>query len=385
MLLLDEPFSGLDRPSAERPRRADRGARRRGPAVVIATHDLEQARRWDSVLCVNRRQIADRPPRRADSRPRACSKPPTAARSSRSPAAAAARSCPHTTTTTDARAPARTVHAAGPRRDRPARRSPAARSAAGSSSTSSPTRPSRSPTRSSPGSCSPRSPASRCCSAAAPAIVLAALAIALVARVAGVSRDVGVAVVVTTMFGARRPAGALARLAAGNRDAALRRHPRRPRDADLVAAAVARRGARRGAAPCCTAGCWRPASTAARRARSALSPALRRRGAAGPARRPAIVVAVQGLGNLLVVAVFVGPAAAAPQLTDRIVPMIAARRRRSRCSPASPVSTSPITRAPPAAPRSRWRSSPPTCSRCRPALRALHRRRCPAPRRATIG
>ena len=37
----------------------------------------------------------------------------------------------------------------------------------------------------------------------------------------------------------------------------------------------------------------------------------------------AIVVAVQGLGNLLVVAVFVGPAAAARRLTDRIVPMIA--------------------------------------------------------------
>ena len=42
----------------------------------------------------------------------------------------------------------------------------------------------------------------------------------------GSSRDVGVAVVVTTMFGARGPAGALAGLAAGDRDAALRRHPR---------------------------------------------------------------------------------------------------------------------------------------------------------------
>ena len=37
----------------------------------------------------------------------------------------------------------------------------------------------------------------------------------------------------------------------------------------------------------------------------------------------ATVVAVQGLGNLLVVAVFVGPAAAARRLTDRIAPMIA--------------------------------------------------------------
>jgi ABC-type Mn2+/Zn2+ transport system permease subunit len=34
------------------------------------------------------------------------------------------------------------------------------------------------------------------------------------------------------------------------------------------------------------------------------------------------VVAVQGLGNLLVVAVFVGPAAAARQLSDRMLPMM---------------------------------------------------------------
>ena len=36
----------------------------------------------------------------------------------------------------------------------------------------------------------------------------------------------------------------------------------------------------------------------------------------------AIVVGVQGLGNLLVVAVFVGPAATARQFTDRIAPML---------------------------------------------------------------
>jgi len=35
-----------------------------------------------------------------------------------------------------------------------------------------------------------------------------------------------------------------------------------------------------------------------------------------------IVVAVQGLGNLLVVAVFVGPAAAARRLSDRLLPMM---------------------------------------------------------------
>jgi ABC-type Mn2+/Zn2+ transport system permease subunit len=35
-----------------------------------------------------------------------------------------------------------------------------------------------------------------------------------------------------------------------------------------------------------------------------------------------LVVAVQGLGNLLVVAVFVGPAAAARRLSDRMLPMM---------------------------------------------------------------
>ena len=29
---------------------------------MIATHDLEQARRWDSVLCLNRGQVAVGPP-----------------------------------------------------------------------------------------------------------------------------------------------------------------------------------------------------------------------------------------------------------------------------------------------------------------------------------
>ena len=79
----------------------------------------------------------------------------------------------------------------------------------------------------------------------------------------------------------------------------------------------------------------------------------------------AIVVAVQGLGNLLVVAVFVGPAAAARQLTDRIVPMIALaagdRRARRPRRPLPLLLRGHRRRAP----RWRWRSSPPTCSRCR--------------------
>jgi len=58
VLLLDEPFSGLDNVSAAALEDliADLAAEGRG--IVIATHDLEQARRCDSVICLNRRQIA---------------------------------------------------------------------------------------------------------------------------------------------------------------------------------------------------------------------------------------------------------------------------------------------------------------------------------------
>jgi ABC-type Mn2+/Zn2+ transport system ATPase subunit len=65
VLLMDEPFTGLDRPAAERLEELIAALAGEGHAVVIATHDLEQARRWDSVLCVNRRQIAVGPPEQA--------------------------------------------------------------------------------------------------------------------------------------------------------------------------------------------------------------------------------------------------------------------------------------------------------------------------------
>jgi ABC-type Mn2+/Zn2+ transport system ATPase subunit len=58
ILLLDEPFSGLDRPGSERLEALIETLAAEGRAAVIATHDLEQARRLDSVLCVNGRQIA---------------------------------------------------------------------------------------------------------------------------------------------------------------------------------------------------------------------------------------------------------------------------------------------------------------------------------------
>jgi ABC-type Mn2+/Zn2+ transport system ATPase subunit len=58
VLLMDEPFTGLDRPAADRLEALVATLAAEGHGIVIATHDLEQARRWDSVLCVNRRQIA---------------------------------------------------------------------------------------------------------------------------------------------------------------------------------------------------------------------------------------------------------------------------------------------------------------------------------------
>jgi ABC-type Mn2+/Zn2+ transport system ATPase subunit len=58
VLLLDEPFTGLDATSAAQLETLLRELAGEGHGVLIATHDLEQARRWDRVLCVNGRQIA---------------------------------------------------------------------------------------------------------------------------------------------------------------------------------------------------------------------------------------------------------------------------------------------------------------------------------------
>jgi ABC-type Mn2+/Zn2+ transport system ATPase subunit len=65
VLLLDEPFSGLDRPSSERLEALIAELAGEGRGLMIATHDLEQARRCDSVLCLNRAQIAFGPPEQA--------------------------------------------------------------------------------------------------------------------------------------------------------------------------------------------------------------------------------------------------------------------------------------------------------------------------------
>jgi len=58
VLLLDEPFTGLDATSAARLEALLAELAGEGRGVLIATHDLEQARRWDRVLCVNGRQVA---------------------------------------------------------------------------------------------------------------------------------------------------------------------------------------------------------------------------------------------------------------------------------------------------------------------------------------
>jgi ABC-type Mn2+/Zn2+ transport system permease subunit len=155
---------------------------------------------------------------------------------------------------------------------------------------------------------------------ATPAIVLAALAIAVAARLPGVGREVGVAVVVTTMFGL----GALLALSPDSPpgiEGLLFGDILGPSDGDLAAAAallvlVA-------VALPLLHGRLLATGFDRQAARSlGLSPA-----AADAALlvllAAATVVAVQGLGNLLVVAVFVGPAATARNLTDRLAPMIA--------------------------------------------------------------
>jgi ABC-type Mn2+/Zn2+ transport system ATPase subunit len=62
VLLLDEPFSGLDDRSADRLMELIDDLAGQGRAVLVATHDMDQTRAWDRVLCLNMRQIAFGPP-----------------------------------------------------------------------------------------------------------------------------------------------------------------------------------------------------------------------------------------------------------------------------------------------------------------------------------
>jgi ABC-type Mn2+/Zn2+ transport system ATPase subunit len=62
VLLLDEPFTGVDRPSEELLTRLLDDLAAEGRGLLVSTHDLEQARHWDRVLCLNRRAVAFGPP-----------------------------------------------------------------------------------------------------------------------------------------------------------------------------------------------------------------------------------------------------------------------------------------------------------------------------------
>jgi manganese/iron transport system ATP-binding protein/manganese/zinc/iron transport system ATP- binding protein len=58
VLLLDEPFAGVDATSEEAIMGILDDLRAEGRVLLIATHDVEQARRWDRVLCLRGEQIA---------------------------------------------------------------------------------------------------------------------------------------------------------------------------------------------------------------------------------------------------------------------------------------------------------------------------------------
>jgi ABC-type Mn2+/Zn2+ transport system ATPase subunit len=62
VLLLDEPFAGVDERSVEGLMALIDSLAAEARSVFIATHDVDQTRRWDHVLCLNRRQIAFGPP-----------------------------------------------------------------------------------------------------------------------------------------------------------------------------------------------------------------------------------------------------------------------------------------------------------------------------------
>jgi ABC-type Mn2+/Zn2+ transport system permease subunit len=154
---------------------------------------------------------------------------------------------------------------------------------------------------------------------AGPAIVVAALAIALCSRIAGIGREAAVAVVVTTMFGL----GVLLALSPQSPpgvESLLFGDVFGVTDADLATAAglavLVAVGLRLLHGRLLVAGFDRGTARSLGVSPAFADAALLVLLAAG------IVVAVQGLGNLLVVAVFVGPAAAARRLSDRMLPMM---------------------------------------------------------------
>jgi ABC-type Mn2+/Zn2+ transport system permease subunit len=155
---------------------------------------------------------------------------------------------------------------------------------------------------------------------ATPAVAISALAIALTAKIAGINRQAAVAVVVTTMFGL----GALLALSPDSPpgiESLLFGDLFGVTDADLATAAalagLVLLALRLLHGRLLIAGFDRGAARSL-----GVSPALVD-AALLVLLGAAIIVAVQGLGNLLVVAVFVGPPAAARQLSDRMLPTMA--------------------------------------------------------------
>jgi manganese/iron transport system ATP-binding protein/manganese/zinc/iron transport system ATP- binding protein len=62
VLLLDEPLAGVDPASAELIDAVFDGLRAEGRALLVSTHDVDSAREFDRVLCLNGRQVAYGPP-----------------------------------------------------------------------------------------------------------------------------------------------------------------------------------------------------------------------------------------------------------------------------------------------------------------------------------
>jgi ABC-type Mn2+/Zn2+ transport system permease subunit len=154
----------------------------------------------------------------------------------------------------------------------------------------------------------------------APAIVVAGLAIVVVSQVPGIGREVAVGVVVTTMFGL----GALLALSPKSPPGIqelLFGDILGPSNGDLLAATMLAAGVAVGLVllhgRLLAVGFDRNAARSLGAFPAPIEAVL------VVLLALAVIVAVQGLGNLLVVAVFVGPAAAARNLTERIVPMIA--------------------------------------------------------------
>jgi ABC-type Mn2+/Zn2+ transport system ATPase subunit len=58
VLLLDEPLSGVDPASAAQIAQLFDELRGEGRTLLVSTHDIDTARRFEHVLCLNRRQVA---------------------------------------------------------------------------------------------------------------------------------------------------------------------------------------------------------------------------------------------------------------------------------------------------------------------------------------